>query len=253
MERALLLMHRGGSPQFNLALEEALLDYASEHEAWILRVWIQGPAVVIGRTLQACEEVDCDEALRLGVPVVRRVSGGGAVYHDWGNINVSLFIPRRIPVDELYRRGTGLIIEALEILGVKAHVENRNDVVVSGVKVSGSAAALRASASLVHATLLVNADLGAMRRIIRPRMDRVLRGEVTPAKYNPGNLRDLAGISVREAVEALLQAAPLELERSPIPREALERARSYYRHRYSGSLWNPLGPVWYEEPGGLGF
>jgi lipoate-protein ligase A len=196
------------NPAVNVALEEVILESVrSGLRGPTARIWINPPSIVIGYTLRPCEEVDCPEAVRLGLPILRRVSGGGAVYHDYGNINITVVKPSKAykMLDEVYREITGLVLRALERLGVKGWVENLNDVVVRGYKVSGSAAALRPGGYLVHATLLVASNIEVLRRVIRPRMDRVARGEVTPAKYNPANLRDVCAMNITlgEALEAI--------------------------------------------------
>lgn len=260
MAGGVVIVERGGSPQFNLALEEALLEAVGRWGLVVVRVWVNPRSVVVGYGLDPCEEVECGEARRLGVPVVRRISGGGAVYHDYGNVNFSLFLPGRRGVDRLYRLGTSIVVGALSRLGLKAHVENVNDVVVGSWKVSGSAAAIRAGSSLFHATLLVSADLNTLRRLVKPRLDRVLRGEVTPAKYNPANLSDLKpGVTVESAVNALLEAAYGALGltvRGPCrdPRSlvgpAYLRASQLYKSKYSRPGWTYVGPAWLEAPSG---
>ncbi|MCS7106525.1 MAG: lipoate--protein ligase family protein [Acidilobaceae archaeon] len=205
-------------PRESVRLEELLLERAKRGGEEVIRIWFNHPSVVIGYSLKECEEVDCEEARRLGIPIVRRVSGGGAVYHDLGNINFT--IVRRWEglkgVDEAYEESTRVAMRALELLGLKGHVENGNDVVVGEHKVSGAAAAIRRDAYLVHFTFLVATNMEVLKRVILPRLDRVARGEVTPAKYNPANLRDLAGVRVGEALEALRRAArelyPIEQE-----------------------------------------
>lgn len=205
------------NPAVNVTLEEVLLESVRRGlRGPTARIWVNNPSIVIGYSLKPCEEVYCDEALRLGIPIIRRISGGGAVYHDLGNINVTLIKPSRglVELDRVYREITGLILKALNRLDVKGWVENVNDVIVGGCKVSGSSAALRSGGYIAHATLLVSANIEVLRRVIRPRIDRVQRGEVTPAKYNPCNLRDLAGVSLREALEALRGA--IEDEYGPL-------------------------------------
>ncbi len=197
------------NPAVNIALEEVLLESVRRGlRGPLARIWINPPSIVIGYTLKPCEEVDCGEALRLRIPVLRRISGGGAVYHDYGNINVTLVKQSKtyVMLDEVYGEMTGLILKALEKLGVKGWVENLNDVVVGGYKVSGSSAALRPGGYLVHATLLVSSNIEVLRRVLKPRLDRVLRGEVTPAKYNPANLRDIAGVGLNDALKAIREA-----------------------------------------------
>ncbi|MEN2999376.1 MAG: biotin/lipoate A/B protein ligase family protein [Acidilobaceae archaeon] len=205
-------------PRESVRLEEALLESVRRGGKEVIRIWFNYPSVVIGYSLKECEEVNCEEARRLGIPIIRRASGGGAVYHDLGNINFS--IVRRWEglkgVDEAYEESARVVLRALELLGLKGHVENGNDVVVGEYKVSGAAAAIRSNAYLVHFTFLVATNMEVLRRVIVPRLDRVAKGEVTPAKYNPANLKDLAGVSVREALEALRRAA---LELYPVERE----------------------------------
>ncbi|MDM7274599.1 MAG: lipoate--protein ligase family protein [Thermoprotei archaeon] len=220
------------SPPVNVALEEVLLERVRAGlRGDVVRIWVNPPSIVIGYSLKPCEEVRCGEAARMGVPVVRRVSGGGAVYHDYGNLNVSIIrsSPNMKRLDEVYGEATSIIVGALKLLGVEARVENGNDVVVSGYKVSGTAAALKGGGYLVHSTLLVASNMEVLKALIKPRLDRVLRGEVTGSKYNPGNLMDIAGVNLREALEALhsaLEYAYGPLEESGVSRGEISEALS---------------------------
>jgi lipoate-protein ligase A len=242
-----LVVHGERNPPRNLAVEEALLrSVCRGSRGTVARVWFNSTSIIIGRTLGYCEEVDCKAAEKLGVGVYRRITGGGAVYHDEGNINVTVIWPSRgrAGVDEVYRRGTGIVLRALEELGLEGWVENVSDVVIEGWKVSGSAAYVSPCASMFHATLLVDADLDAMRALLKPRLDRVARGEVTPAKYNPNNLRDIAGVSVGEAVRGLrkaLEAVLGGLEETLLTGEEAVEAHGLYRAKYSRDEWNRHG------------
>lgn len=202
-----LIYYPSSDPAFNVALDAVLLESTREgSRSGAIRIWINYPSIVIGYTQKPCEEADCAEASRLGIPIIRRISGGGTVYHDLGNINISIVAPskRLKPVNEVYREATGVIIGSLSRLGVGAWVENHSDVIVKGYKVSGSAAAIKDRAYLVHSTLLISSNIELLKRLIRPKLDRVARGEVTPAKYNPQNLRDLVGITMKEALNAIM-------------------------------------------------
>lgn len=212
------------SPPVNIALEEVLLERVRNGlRGDVARIWVNAPSIVIGYGLKPCEEVRCGEAIRMEIPVVRRVSGGGAVYHDYGNLNMSIIrsSPNMKGLDEVYGEATSIILKALKILGVEAHVENGNDVVVRGYKVSGTAAALKGGGYLVHSTLLVASNMGALKALIKPRLDRVIKGEVTISKYNPGNLMDIAGVNLREALEALHSA--LEDTYGPLEESSMSR------------------------------
>ena len=128
----------GGDPIYNIAMEEILLDEAYNLGEKIFRIWIQDKTVVMGYTT-GLEEVNIDVARKYGVPIVRRHSGGGAVYHDMGNINISLYIPGRIlNISKIYEIGSKYILHFLESIGLDPWIENRNDIVVDGFKVSGS-------------------------------------------------------------------------------------------------------------------
>ncbi len=243
IQQARLVIEQSRDPRWNLALEEALLDAVCKGGGSpVFRVWINERSIIIGRTLGTCEEVHCKAAEDLGIPVIRRPSGGGAVYHDNGNINFTLIMASRgrIRVDKVYEAGLRFVLKALSLLGVKAWVENGNDVIVDGWKVSGSSAHIRPCGYLFHATLLVDADMGTLHTVIKPRLDRVARGEVTPAKYRPRNLEDLAGVKLPEALSALLQAVETEYglrASSPTPKE-LGIAEALYRLKYSNPQWN---------------
>ncbi|MEB3859601.1 MAG: lipoate--protein ligase family protein [Desulfurococcales archaeon] len=242
-----LIVHEEKSPPLNLAIEESLLHSVCQGRRGVAaRIWVNASSIVIGRTLKYCEEVDCGAAERLGLGVYRRITGGGAVYHDEGNINLTIIWPARgrIRIDEIYRRGTSVMVRALSELGLRAWVENTNDVIVDGWKVSGSAAYASACASLFHATLLVEADIGTLRSVLKPRLERVARGEVTPAKYNPNNLRDIAGVRIPETISSLRKAIRGLLgEYAETPLTSIEYKSAYdlYLEKYSRKEWNMEG------------
>ena len=169
-------------PRVNLAREEAVARHVAADPAApapVLRLWRDAPAVVIGRFQLGAAEVDRAAAAALGAPVLRRFTGGGTVWHDPGNLNVSvvlrpedaLFIAdpglRRLP--GLYRLVLDPLAAAVRALGVAAARATERDLVVdrpdgTTAKLSGVAAWLGGRALLVHATLLVDADLDALAR-----------------------------------------------------------------------------------------
>jgi len=169
-------------PRTNLAREEAIARHVAADAAApapVLRLWRNAPTVVVGRFQVAAAEVDLAAAAALGAPVLRRFTGGGTVWHDPGNLNVSAVVRpedalfradpelRRLP--GLYRLVLGPLASAARALGVTAARATERDVVVdrpdgSTAKLSGVAAWLGGRALLVHATLLVDADLAALGR-----------------------------------------------------------------------------------------
>lgn len=169
-------------PRRNLAREEALARSVAADAAAgtpILRLWRNDRCVVVGRFQVAAAEVDLEAAASLGVPVLRRFTGGGTVYHDPGNLNVSLVLRPDDPLllgDPATRRLPGLfrvllepLARAARALGVAARATERDLVVERGdgtsAKVGGVAAWLGSRALLVHGTLLVDADLATLDRV----------------------------------------------------------------------------------------
>lgn len=135
------------------------------------RVWRSGESVVLGRFQEAFREVHLDRAASCRVPVLRRPSGGGAVFHDLGNINYSFYLSaedlRSWRVEECLRELSYPVTLLLDGLGVRWRWVPPNNIFVGGRKISGSAQARHAGRFLHHGTLLVNTDLEKMRRLLK--------------------------------------------------------------------------------------
>jgi lipoate---protein ligase len=135
------------------------------------RVWRNSDCVVLGRFLRAEDEVHLEEAECLGVPVLKRVSGGGAVFHDPGNLNYSLYLEEvRLPVFGVEASLQALsfpVTRLLEAMGLPWEWAAPNSIYVSGRKVSGSAQARSRGRILHHGTLLVGTDLIKMERLLK--------------------------------------------------------------------------------------
>jgi lipoate---protein ligase len=151
------------APVALLALEEALVRARPPRP--VLRVWRNSDCVVIGRGQQVAREVNLAECARDGVPVLRRASGGGAVYHDLGNLNISMAVPGFAPGlgGELVR----LVAGAIERLGLAPSIGERG-VFIGRDKVSGLAAQLTQTGSLAHATLMVTTPAARVFRYLAP-------------------------------------------------------------------------------------
>ncbi len=155
-----LSLVRSGSTdsRHNLALEAVLLETAEENRM-ILYLWQNDNTVVIGRNQNILKECNLKNTERDGVTIVRRPSGGGAVYHDLGNLNFTMITDDRnfdIPGQ------TKIIMNALEKLGIQTEMSGRNDILYQGKKISGNAYQHHNGFSLHHGTLLVCSDLAKM-------------------------------------------------------------------------------------------
>ena len=166
-------------PSWNLAAEEYLLTQRSEP---IFRLWQNADSVIIGRYQNAYAEVDLDFVERGNIPVVRRMTGGGAVFHDLGNVNYSFF-------DLPGQNFTDVILNVLRKLGVDGRRQGRNDLTLDGQKFSGTAVCKRGARMLEHGTLLFDASFGRLAAALRPRPEKFEGKAVQSVRSRVINLR----------------------------------------------------------------
>lgn len=170
-------------PFFNLSAEEYLLREKSED---FFLLWRNEPCVVIGKNQVAADEINPDYVSARSLPVVRRMTGGGAVYHDAGNLNFS-FIQNGEPNRAKLCRP---VIEVLRSLGVEAELSGRNDITVDGRKVSGTAMCSHGGRSLFHGTLLISANLEAMSEALKPDENKLIGHGVKSVRSRVANLSE---------------------------------------------------------------
>lgn len=148
-------------PFYNLALEEYLFRKIEDKDVFLL--WRNRPSVVVGCYQNISQEVNLLQLKQRGVPVVRRMSGGGTVYHDLGNINYSLISEREKCL--CYSRFLSVILSALQALGVHAEQDKISDLCIGKKKISGSAQKVSGNRVLHHGTLLYDSDLTLLSEI----------------------------------------------------------------------------------------
>ena len=151
-------------PYFNLAIEELLLKNSKEE---YLILGINSPSVIIGKHQSAHREVNTKFVIENHIPVIRRISGGGTVFHDWGNLNFT-FIRRSEAGKQVdFRKYTQPVIDFLKSLGVAAKFEGKNDLKVDGLKISGNAEHIHGNRVLHHGTLLFSTSMEMLRNSLR--------------------------------------------------------------------------------------
>jgi lipoate-protein ligase A len=166
------ILNESLDPRYNLALEEYILKYLDTQEDFIF-LWQNANSVIIGRNQNTIEEVNAQYVVEHQVNVVRRITGGGAVYHDLGNLNFSFITNTTKDNVNNYRKFTDPVIQALNDYGVPAAFGGRNDILVDGMKISGNAQAFHKHRFLHHGTILFNADLTMLGKILKPKPDKV--------------------------------------------------------------------------------
>jgi len=151
-------------PYFNLAAEEYFLKNFQEN---FFVLWRSQPTVVVGKHQNALAEINHDFVHEHHIPVARRLSGGGTVFHDLGNLNFT-FIRNVEKIQEVnFKIFTSPIVEALKTLGVEAYTTGRNDLVIDGKKISGNAEHVHRNRVLHHGTLLFNSRLDALKGALK--------------------------------------------------------------------------------------
>lgn len=242
-----------GRPYLNLAYEEALAKAVAEGRAPpTLRFWRNHNTVVLGRHQCADLEVNYDACERLGVRVVRRFTGGGAVYHDQGNLNYTLVLPQSGKADFLERHkgfevAATAVTTGLRRLGVDARFEPINDIHVGDQKISGLAGTLTREALLYHGCLLVSSDLSVLGQVLRvakekleSRAVRSVRKQVTTLVEVLGGEVDME--AVKDAItEGVRETFGVEVEAGEAVGWEVEQAETLVATRYTTEAWN-LGP-----------
>ncbi len=230
------------NPALNLALEEHLFSRGTPGGDMLL-CYVNTGAVIIGRNQLPWAEVSAECLAPENLPLVRRVSGGGAVYHDPGNLNFSLLL--RTTAAGRPDAATILqpVVAALQSLGFRAYLSERHAVFVDRYKVSGTAQYMTAGKVMTHGTLLVAADLDRLERCLAPDPAFRITSRGRPSVRSPvANLSRLRpGLTREELVGALQQAfadvyGPIT--RDTLVSEDLDAARRLAATKYRTWRWN---------------
>jgi lipoate-protein ligase A len=184
----------------NLAMEEWLLDHA-QGRGPILFLCVNDPCVVIGKNQNPWRECRLSRMKEEGVPLARRISGGGAVYHDPGNLNVGIIVPR---TEYIEQKQYDLIFQTLETFGIHASRVGKNSLAVGGKKISGQAFCFRGQHVLHHGTLLVDADLKRLGRYLGPDVEGIETRAVASVPAKVMNLSQAASLTVETLSSALI-------------------------------------------------
>ena len=159
-------------PHYNLAFEEYVFKNLDFNEEFVL-LWINGPSIIIGKNQNTVEEINMDYVKENNINVVRRVTGGGAVYHDLGNLNFSFIVKSDSNEKIDFKTYNVPIIKALERLGVNCELSGRNDLVIDEKKFSGIAQSITKGRVLNHGTLLFDSKLDTLSKALNVKRDKI--------------------------------------------------------------------------------
>lgn len=230
-------------PFFNQAFEDYVFRTFREDE--VLLLWRNRPAVVVGCYQNICREVHVRALLEQNIPVVRRMSGGGTVYHDLGNLNYTLITGQSGALD--YDRCLAPVLRALNALGVPAQKSRTCDMTVDGKKISGSAQKIANGRVLHHGTLLFDADL--------TRLDEITTGRKNNAFCSKGTQSAICAVTnlrpyLREDCEIVTFARQLAQKILPPGAKTvrLTQAQLADVRRLAAELYHSLDWTWGKTP-----
>ncbi|MEM4519262.1 MAG: lipoate--protein ligase family protein [Sulfolobales archaeon] len=218
-------------PNENLAIEEALNNV--QINTSIIRFWVTKPSVILGRFDKVDEEVNIEFCLDNGIIISRRHSGGGTVYHDEGNLNISLTIPRAnyLDISMCYKVLGWLLTRFINSLGVKTIYLNSNSLLINHKKVSGMAASLTKHSLHCHSTLLVSSDLAMLRHALKR-----LKSEVTNLSDEVGRVVTLS-YTYSEIVDILKNSFSTDIIIDSLSDYEMKLANNLYLNKYSRDYW----------------
>lgn len=226
---------------FNLALEEILMKTCPPDDC-IFSLWQSKSAVVVGRFQNTYAQIQPDYIRQNGVSVVRRITGGGAVYQDLGNVNYS-FIRKDGNQGFDFKILTKPVISALSSLGVDAAFNSRNDITVNGFKVSGNAVHICGDVVLHHGTLLLNSDFSVMGKALKVNKEKLSSKGIASVASRVANLSDfLPEPLAMEEFKKRLIGCIVENEPNarpfPLTQQVLEAAAALADSKYRTWEWN---------------
>lgn len=188
MRNNYLVVNDSKDPYYNLALEEYL--FTNYTEGNIVMLWQNDNTIVIGRHQNALEEINRQYVDEHGIRVVRRITGGGAVYHDLGNLNYTIITEQTETDQNTMKLFAGALIETLKDLGLAAEFSGRNDVMIGGKKISGTAQKIWKNRVLHHGCILFDSDLDKISACLNVSPEKFRTKSVKSVRSRVGNITD---------------------------------------------------------------
>jgi lipoate-protein ligase A len=237
----LYIRNESTNPYFNLAMEEYLFSLDDDNDYVLL--WQNEPTIVVGKYQNTAEEINSEYVKEKGIHVVRRITGGGAVYHDLGNLNFT-FINKGTEKKEFdFRKFTMPIVKALERFGVKAELSGRNDITIDQKKFSGNAQYVKQGKVLHHGTLLFNSKMEELTKALKVTEDKFQSKGIKSVRSRVTNIADYLSeaITVSEFKELLLKYMfdeDTELIEGQLKDADMNKINSLMESKYMNWDWN---------------
>jgi lipoate---protein ligase len=228
-------------PRINLAIEEYALKNLDINETYLL-FYINEPSIIIGKNQNSIEEINTEYVESNGIHVVRRLSGGGAVYHDLGNLNYSFITKDDGDSFHNFRKFTEPVIAALKQMGINAELSGRNDILAEGRKISGNAQFSTKGRMFTHGTLLFNSEMDHIVSALRVKKDKIESKGIKSVRSRVANISEFLTekLSVEEFRSSLLKFIfqGEEVTEYVLTEEDWEKIHQLSKERYQNWDWN---------------
>ncbi|MEB6170412.1 lipoate--protein ligase [Staphylococcus pseudoxylosus] len=228
-------------PTLNLAMEEYVLKNMPKDDSYFL-FYINRPSIIIGKNQNTIEEVNQPYIDEQGIDVVRRISGGGAVYHDTGNLNFSFVTDDDGNSFHNFQKFTEPIVEALKSLGVDANLSGRNDIQVVEAKISGNAMVKVKDRMFSHGTLMLNSELDEVQNALRVNPAKIKSKGIKSVRSRVANISEFLDepIDIDEFKEIILKSifGETQVEEYKLTDEDWEKIEKLSNEKYRTWEWN---------------
>jgi len=233
-----------------MAVEEAIPRKVAERRAPnTLRFWRNKNAVIIGRFQQVSIEVNLGACRKYGTTIARRFTGGGTVYHDQGNLNYAISLPKEHPlvhsdIPTNFRNFLFGVVKGLELLGLKAEFKPINKIEANGLKISGAAGCLKWGAFFLHGSLMVNSNLNVLSEVLDVKQDNFAARYTRSFREKVTTLQNelKTGISIGEVKKALKtgfeRSCGVKLIEGVLMKQEISLAEDLYQRKYANRKWN---------------
>ncbi|MEH7246670.1 lipoate--protein ligase [Neobacillus niacini] len=228
-------------PRINLAIEEYALKNLDINETYLL-FYINEPSIIIGKNQNSVEEINTEYVESNGIHVVRRLSGGGAVYHDLGNLNYSFITKDDGDSFHNFRKFTEPVIAALKQMGVNAELSGRNDILAEGRKISGNAQFSTKGRMFTHGTLLFNSEMDHIVSALRVKKDKIESKGIKSVRSRVANISEFLTdtLDIEEFRSSLLNFifGGQQVSEYVLTKEDWEKIHQLSKERYQNWDWN---------------
>ncbi|EKN70271.1 lipoyltransferase and lipoate-protein ligase [Neobacillus bataviensis LMG 21833] len=229
-------------PRINLAIEEYALKNLDINESYLL-FYINEPSIIIGKNQNTIEEINTEYVEGNGIHVVRRLSGGGAVYHDLGNLNFSFITKDDGESFHNFRKFTEPVVAALKKLGVNAELSGRNDLEVEGRKISGNAQFSTRGRMFSHGTLLFNSEMDHVVSALKVKKEKIESKGIKSVRSRVANISEFLEekIDIQKFRSLILTSIFEGQEQIPeyvLTEEDWEKIHQLSKERYQNWDWN---------------